>query len=335
MSSSSYCFLTCIQISQEMSQVVWYSHLFHNFPRFVVIHTVKRFGVVNKVEVDVFVEFSCFFNEPVDVSNLISRSSAFSKSSLNIWKFLVHILLKPGLENFEHCFTRVWDECSCVVAWTFFVIPFFWDWNENWPFPVLWPLLSFPDLLLSAYVIMHLCNFFLTTDYQFIKKVDLGISIGDSHLGSWLSTDGSDLLDNFRRAVQVNESLVDPHLESSPSLRTFTTRSFPCSYSQSLGRDPNLSFHFEIFSFVPLIRSAHTFSRDFTLRLVRVILIRWMATSGSMGVLPVSLKAMAAARLPDRLVPRREWTALSQEQEQTALSSPAAATTSSSKSWSW
>ena len=84
--------------------MVWYSHLFKNFPQFVVIHTVKGFGVVNKAEVGVFLELSCFFNDLTDVANLISGSSAFSKSSLNIWKFMVHILLKPGLENFEHYF---------------------------------------------------------------------------------------------------------------------------------------------------------------------------------------------------------------------------------------
>ena len=85
--------------------MVWYSHLFQNFPQFVVIHTVKVFGVVNKA--DVFLELSCFFDDPTDVRNLISGSSAFSKSSLNIWKFLVHILLKPGLENFEHYFASM------------------------------------------------------------------------------------------------------------------------------------------------------------------------------------------------------------------------------------
>ena len=87
--------------------MVWYSHLFKNFPQFVVIHTVKGFAIVNKAEVDVFFLVSCFFCDPVDVGNLISGSSAFSKTSLNIWKFMVHILLKPGLENFEHYFTRV------------------------------------------------------------------------------------------------------------------------------------------------------------------------------------------------------------------------------------
>ena len=84
--------------------MVWYSHVFQNFPQFIVIHTVKGFGIVNKAEVDVFLELSCFFDDPVDVGNLISGSSAFSEPSLYIWKFLVHILLKPGLENFEYYF---------------------------------------------------------------------------------------------------------------------------------------------------------------------------------------------------------------------------------------
>ena len=87
--------------------MVWYSYLFQNFPEFVVIHTVKCFGVVNKAKVDAFLELSCFFNDPVDVENLISCSSAFSKTSRNIWKFTVHVLLKPGLEDFEHYFTSV------------------------------------------------------------------------------------------------------------------------------------------------------------------------------------------------------------------------------------
>ena len=146
MSSSNCCFLTCIQIFQEAGQVVWYSHLFMNFPQFVVIHTVKGFGIVNKVEVDVFLELSCFFDNPADVGYLISGSSAFSKSSLNIWKFSVHVLLKPSLENFEHCFASVWDECNCAVVWAFFGTAFLRDWNENWPFPFLGPLLSFPNL---------------------------------------------------------------------------------------------------------------------------------------------------------------------------------------------
>ena len=115
--------------------------------QFIVIHTVKGFDIVNKAEIDVFMKLSCFFDDPADVGNLISGFSAFSKISLNIWKFTVHILLKPGLENFEHYFTSVGDECNCAVVWAFFGIAFLWDWNENWPFPVLWPLLSFPNLL--------------------------------------------------------------------------------------------------------------------------------------------------------------------------------------------
>ena len=118
-----------------------------NFPDFFVVHTVKGFGIVNKAEVDIFLELSCFFHDPADVGNLISDSSAFSKTSLNIWKFMVHVLLMPGLENFEHYFTSMWDECNCAVVWAFFDIAFLWDWNENWPFPVLWSLLSFPNLL--------------------------------------------------------------------------------------------------------------------------------------------------------------------------------------------
>ena len=146
MSGSNCCFLTCIHISQDAGKVVWYSHLLKNFPQFFVI-PVKGFGIVNKAEVDVFLELPCFFDDPTDVGNLISGSSAFSKSSLNIWNFMVHVLLKPGLENFEHYFASVWDECNCAVVWALFGIAFLWDWNENWPFPVLWPLQSFPNLL--------------------------------------------------------------------------------------------------------------------------------------------------------------------------------------------
>ena len=127
MSSSNCCFLTCIQISQEADQVVWYSHLFHNFPQLIVFHTVKGFGIVNKAEIDVFLEHSCCFDVPADVDNLISGSSAFSKTRLNTWKFTVHILLKPGLENFENYFTSMWDECNCAVVWTFFGIAFLWE----------------------------------------------------------------------------------------------------------------------------------------------------------------------------------------------------------------
>ena len=126
MSSSNCCFPIYIQVSEEAGQVVWYSHLFQNFPQFIVIHTVKGFGIVKKAEIDVFLELSCFFRDPAAVGNLISGSSAFSKTSLNIRKFTIHILLKPGLENFEHYFTSVWDECNCAVVWAFFGIAFLW-----------------------------------------------------------------------------------------------------------------------------------------------------------------------------------------------------------------
>ena len=98
-------------------------------------------------EVNVFLELSRFVYDPTDVDNLISGSSAFSKSSLNIWKFMIHVLLKPALENFEHYFASMWDEWNRAIVWTLFGIAFLWDWNENWPFLVLWPLLSFPNLL--------------------------------------------------------------------------------------------------------------------------------------------------------------------------------------------
>ena len=131
MSSSNCCFLSCIQISQEAGKVVWYFHHFKNFPQFVVIHTVKGFSRVNKAEVDVF------FCEPTDVGNLISASSAFSKSSLNIWKFSVHVLLKP---NLEHYFASVWNECNCALS--FFEIGMKIDLSQScghcWVFQICW-----------------------------------------------------------------------------------------------------------------------------------------------------------------------------------------------------
>ena len=126
----------------------WYPHLFQNFPHFVLIYTVKSLGIINKTEIDVFLELSCFFDDPMHVGNLISGSSAFSKSSLNIWKFTIHVLLKPGLESLEHYFAIMWDECNCAVVWTFFAIALLGDWNENWHFPILWPLLDYnPQLI--------------------------------------------------------------------------------------------------------------------------------------------------------------------------------------------
>ena len=151
MSSSNCCLLTYIQVSQEASKVVWYSYLFKNLLIHTAegfkIHTVESFSVVSEAEVDVFPEFSCFFYDPINVVNLISGSSAFFKSSLNIWKFSVHVLLKLSLEDFEYDLASMWNDGSCAVVWTFFGIALLWDCNENWPFPVLWPLLSFPNLL--------------------------------------------------------------------------------------------------------------------------------------------------------------------------------------------
>ena len=120
-SGSNCCFLACIQISQEAGKVVWYSHLLKNFPQFIVIHTVKSFGIVNKSEVDVFLELSHFFYDPVDVGIWSLVPLPFQNSAW-ISKFSVHILLKPGLENFEHYFASLWDEYNCAVV---LVLPFF------------------------------------------------------------------------------------------------------------------------------------------------------------------------------------------------------------------
>ena len=157
MSSSNCCFLTCILVFQEAGQVVWYSYLLKNFPQFIVIHTVKGFGIVNKAEIDVFLELSCFSDDPLNVGNLISGCSAFSKTSLNIWKFTVHVLLKPVLENFEHHFTSVYDECNCVVVSAFLGIAFLWDWNENCPFSSLMATAEFSKFagILSAALSQH------------------------------------------------------------------------------------------------------------------------------------------------------------------------------------
>ena len=153
MSGSNGCFSTCIQVSQEAGKVIWYSHLFKNFPQFVVIHTIKVFSIVNKAKVDVFLESPCFFYDPMNVGNLVSGSSAFSKSSLYIRKSLVHIVLKPHLKDFEYYLVSMWNEYKCVVVWTLFGIALLWDLNEKWPFPVLWPLLSFPSWL--AHWVQH------------------------------------------------------------------------------------------------------------------------------------------------------------------------------------
>ena len=144
MSRSNCCFLTCIEVSQ--GQARWSGiPIFFKIFQFPVIHTVKGFGIVNKTEIDIFMELSCFFHDPADVGNFISDSSAFSITSLNIWKFKIHTLLKPPLENFKNYLTGMWDEWYCVVVWAIFGVAIIGFWSENWPFRVLWPLLSFPN----------------------------------------------------------------------------------------------------------------------------------------------------------------------------------------------
>ena len=152
MSSSNCCFLTCIEVYQETGQVFWYSHLFQNFPQFIVIHTVKGFGIVNKAEIDVFF-WNCL------IFSMIQQMLA-------IWSLVPLPFLNPawtsGSSRFMYCWSLAWRilsitllawECSCAVVWAFFGIAFLWDWNENWPFPVLWPMLSIPNFL--AYWVQH------------------------------------------------------------------------------------------------------------------------------------------------------------------------------------
>ena len=150
-SGSNCCFLTCVLVSQEAGKVVWYSHLFKNFLRFVVTHTVKGFGIVNKAEVDVSLKLSCFFDDPTDVGNLISGSSAFSKSTLT-----------SGSSRFTYCWSLAWRilcitllvcEMSAIVQQFEHSLALPLDWNENWLFPDLWPLLHFPNL--PAYWVQH------------------------------------------------------------------------------------------------------------------------------------------------------------------------------------
>ena len=168
MSSSNCCFLTCIQISQEAGQGVWYSHLFQNFPQFIVIHIVESFGIVNKTEIDVCLELSCFFDYPANVDNLISGSSAFSKTSLYIWKFTVQVLLKCGLKNFEHYFTSIWDECNCVLVWTFFGIAFLWlEWKLTFSSPVATDEFSKLAGILSAALSQHHLSGFEIAQLEF------------------------------------------------------------------------------------------------------------------------------------------------------------------------
>ena len=164
MSSSNCCFLTYIQISQEAGQVVWYSHLLKNFTQFVVIHTVKGFGVVKKQRKIVFwtLAFS-IIQWILIIWSLVPLP--FLNLAWTSWSSLF-MYFKPGLENFDYYFTIMWDECNCVVVWAFFGIAFLLDWNENRPFLVLWPLLSFPTLL--VYWVQH----FQSIVFQDLKQLN-------------------------------------------------------------------------------------------------------------------------------------------------------------------
>ena len=154
-------FLTCMKLSQGAGKVFWYSHLFKSFPQFVVIHTVKGFDIVNKAEIDVFMEFSCFFYDSIDVGNLISGSSAFSKSSLNIWKFSVHTLLKPSLENFEHLLALEMNIILCGslnILWHCLSLGL--EWKLTFSNPVATAEFSkFADILSAALSQHHLSGF--------------------------------------------------------------------------------------------------------------------------------------------------------------------------------
>ena len=130
MTSSKCCFLTHILVSQETSKVVWYSHLFRDFHSLLWSTESEALGIISEAEVGIFLAFLCFLYDTVAIGNFISVSSAFSKPNLYIWKFSVHILLKPSLKIFEQNFTSMWDECSCTVAWTFFGIAPLWNWND-------------------------------------------------------------------------------------------------------------------------------------------------------------------------------------------------------------
>ena len=145
--------MTRIQVSQETGRMVWYSQLFKSFPQFVMIHIAKGFSVVNETEIDIFLEFPCFIYDSVNIGNLISGSCAFSKPSLDIWKFLVCIMLKPSMQDFKHNHASMGDECNCPMVSTFFSTTLLGNWDEDSPFPVLRPLLGLPDLL--TYSMQH------------------------------------------------------------------------------------------------------------------------------------------------------------------------------------
>ena len=149
MSGSNYCFLTCIQVSQEGGKLVWYSYLWKNFP--VYCHPHKGFSIVNEAEIDVFLKFLCSFDDPVNAAILISGFSSISKSTLYIWKFLVHVVLNPSLKDFEHDLDSFWNECNRAVVWTSLALPFFeigmktdlfWSCGHCWVFRICWHIES-------------------------------------------------------------------------------------------------------------------------------------------------------------------------------------------------
>ena len=162
MSSSNCCFLTCIQISRKADQVVWYSHLYQNFPQVVVIHTVKGFGIVNKAEIDVFSGTLLLFPWSSGCWQFDPWFLCLFEKQLEHLEVHGSHIAKPGLENFEHYFTSVWDECNCMAVWAFFGIAFLWDWNENWHFssPVATAEFSkFAGILSAALSQYHLSGF--------------------------------------------------------------------------------------------------------------------------------------------------------------------------------
>ena len=180
MSSSNCCFLTCIQISQEAGQLIWYSHLFQNFPQFVVIHTVKGVDIVSKAKRDVFPELSCSLDNPMDSGNFLSGSYDFSKISLNIWKFMDHIPLKPGLENIEHYFASMLGECNGAVVWTFFGIAFlrigmktdhFQSCDHCWVFQICWCITCINQGIKKNRAVIVRCCYFWFWIFSILYKV--------------------------------------------------------------------------------------------------------------------------------------------------------------------
>ena len=154
--SDSNChFLTYIQTFQETGKVIWYSHFLKNFPQFVLVHTVKEFSMVSEADRNVFWDSLAFSM----IQWILSIWSLVLQTSLYIWKFSIHVVLKLSLKEFEHYFASKWDECNCMIGWTFIGIAFLLDWKENWPCPALWPLLSFPNLL--TYWMQHFCSLIL------------------------------------------------------------------------------------------------------------------------------------------------------------------------------